>query len=80
MQLFYCGTQDALKEKDERYRKLEQEYNSMAGELEHEKKLRTTKEAQLAEEKERHKNEIIRVRQQCDWYLQRLANRLVVAL
>ena len=72
-----CWPQDALKEKDEKYKKLEEDFNSMTSELAHEKRLRTDKDAQFEAEKTKHRNDITRIKQQCDWYLKRLANRLV---
>ena len=47
----------------------------VGSQLEHEKKKNSESEAQLAQEKERHKNELTCTKQQCDWYLERLANR-----
>ena len=68
-------SQSALKDKEEELQGLKKDYTDLGSQLEYEKKKRKETEDKLQQEQERHKNELTTTRQQCDWYLERLAKR-----
>ena len=64
-----------MQQKQLEYDSLREDYSNISGELQSEKRRKTEVEGNIRVEKERHRNEVTLIKQESDWYLQRLAQR-----
>lgn len=64
-----------MQQKQLEYDNLREDYSNISGELQSEKRRKTEVEGQIRSEKERHRNEVTLIKQESDWYLQRLTQR-----